>query len=918
MNINSFIFTAGGASVFIDGLPYTVAQDHINYKKIISACAQSRWDDVAELMNIKAAVAQYVRKSDDISIVDDVVLFRGEQVPALIGQRIRQLFEANLPIEPLQMFLHNLYENPSNTAINETYEFLEFGNLPITSDGHFLAYKKVRYDYTSVYDGVTDNSIGTVLSMPRRDVDDNRNRTCSHGLHFCSYDYIKHFSGERIVVLKVNPKDVVSIPADYHNTKGRACSYEVVGEVDMQHTTSTNKCRWTNAPLIDYVDRTEIVPERASESGLLGFEDASVECIDWFSEGYMTRLMHCNSTLLSTKLSNILVRGISLIRTLSPDLVDEIIACDGDDEFVENTLFADSGQFSGEQAYALGFAFSSLAELINSGLYDIENVEDVFALFADGDREERFAALAFMAIADRESEISAMFNHNEIVDNIKVNVTKDRDDWIAVLQNVVEMFYAEQSNGAVGPTRLIDPIHKMVNFMSSRLRIRQSIATNPGMIGQASSTLMRFSTGDAENKKMQVLSNAVQLIVEWVSSTSYNVDTTGIYSTRAVTGRALHITSSVADEWQQPEHGLYRLIPVTECIETNLINIDPADEDHSLLLLCVKLVIILSDMKLDVTAEQLIRDYYDPQSHASSTGTMTVDEQDLDDIQVENTFMSIGANIAFQAPTVQQFDISNHDYLLDGLELLMLNFVQIVASTEFHRDMLTKCDWTTDDAQSLCLYMACGFLYQLTSKSQMVGPIFLDEDARTDIFNFLVNLRNNHDAQELLTYACSEQMIQRIVNLSAMANYCVHDAYHTTCSTVSQEVRGAIPLSVLEADLYGLDEISKTFKHASENSRATLSMMSDRGVATTILMSVANRTDHYVDVDTDDIVKSVDVIMNKMRAAFCSLVKLRDALYTEYSREGRRGGKFPVHGPMLQLKQLAYTKGKAHARRVRF
>lgn len=76
-----------------------------------------------------------------------------------------------------------------------------------------------------------DNSVGKVLEMPRNMVDEDKNRTCSAGLHFCSYDYLAHFGGERIMVLKINPKDVVAIPADYNNSKGRTCRYEVVDEL---------------------------------------------------------------------------------------------------------------------------------------------------------------------------------------------------------------------------------------------------------------------------------------------------------------------------------------------------------------------------------------------------------------------------------------------------------------------------------------------------------------------------------------------------------------------------------------------------------------------------------------------------------------------------------------------------------------
>ena len=33
------------------------------------------------------------------------------------------------------------------------------------------------------------------------------------------------------MILKINPADVVSIPTDYNASKGRACRYEVIGEL---------------------------------------------------------------------------------------------------------------------------------------------------------------------------------------------------------------------------------------------------------------------------------------------------------------------------------------------------------------------------------------------------------------------------------------------------------------------------------------------------------------------------------------------------------------------------------------------------------------------------------------------------------------------------------------------------------------
>ncbi len=71
--------------------------------------------------------------------------------------------------------------------------------------------------------------------MPRNEVDENSEVTCSQGLHVASYSYMDHYPGERIVICKVNPKDVVAVPADYNNAKMRVSGYEVVGEVELKN-----------------------------------------------------------------------------------------------------------------------------------------------------------------------------------------------------------------------------------------------------------------------------------------------------------------------------------------------------------------------------------------------------------------------------------------------------------------------------------------------------------------------------------------------------------------------------------------------------------------------------------------------------------------------------------------------------------
>jgi hypothetical protein len=153
---------------------------------------------------------------------------------AIVAKAIKMSTEG-FDTAPLVNFIENLYQNPSKTAIDELFLFLEQSELPITPDGHFIAYKIVRNDYLDIYSVKFDNSVGAVCEMERFEVDDKRTNTCSSGLHFCSKGYLPHYgqtNDSRCMLVKINPADVVSIPNDYNNAKGRTCKYEVVGEVN--------------------------------------------------------------------------------------------------------------------------------------------------------------------------------------------------------------------------------------------------------------------------------------------------------------------------------------------------------------------------------------------------------------------------------------------------------------------------------------------------------------------------------------------------------------------------------------------------------------------------------------------------------------------------------------------------------------
>ena len=224
-----YIIQGNNVTVVIGNTPHTISKTHITYQKVIDAIKANDWDTVRDVIEPKKVVVNY--GLGRVSIKGETLYWDNIEFHNAMSTRMVQMLHDGFSIEPLVLFMENLMDNPSYRSVQELYGFLEKNNLPITPDGYFLAYKRVRDDYTDCHTGTMDNSIGKTVSMERNQVDDDQNNTCSQGLHFCSQGYLKHFGGARTIIVKINPRDVVSIPTDYDNSKGRTCKYQVIGEV---------------------------------------------------------------------------------------------------------------------------------------------------------------------------------------------------------------------------------------------------------------------------------------------------------------------------------------------------------------------------------------------------------------------------------------------------------------------------------------------------------------------------------------------------------------------------------------------------------------------------------------------------------------------------------------------------------------
>lgn len=237
-------------SCTLGGKSYVFTEETPELNAIISALIAGEEDEVMErVISPRSNLGSYLEPlTERISFDADnsKLLFDGDVVDGVLEEAIVKRYKQGYAdVEPLLHFYDNLMQNPSQESREQLFIFLSKHRLIITEDGTFLAYKGLSESLQSIHAGYgivngevsesahLDNSPGNVISIPRSKVDDDREVGCSHGLHAGSYEYARGF-GSRLVVVEINPRDVVSVPSDSNDAKLRVCRYQVLQEVDAE------------------------------------------------------------------------------------------------------------------------------------------------------------------------------------------------------------------------------------------------------------------------------------------------------------------------------------------------------------------------------------------------------------------------------------------------------------------------------------------------------------------------------------------------------------------------------------------------------------------------------------------------------------------------------------------------------------
>lgn len=266
--VTGALISPDGVTLVVDGHTTPITDSHINYTEIRSLAAARSFASIAGLLDVAGSITTFGR--GEVVVEDGVVTYKGTPTHGTITDRILAMMDEGLAVDSMLAFLENLMDNPSYRAVQELYGFLEVNDLPFTEDGCFLAYKMVRNDFSDHRTGKFDYSVGAPpATMPRNEVNEDPNQTCSAGLHVCAQSYLGMYGGGgRTILVKVNPADVVAVPTDYDNAKMRVCKHETVREVDA----STKGNALTSAVYVPeaVVDN----PALADDSNVMSFADA--------------------------------------------------------------------------------------------------------------------------------------------------------------------------------------------------------------------------------------------------------------------------------------------------------------------------------------------------------------------------------------------------------------------------------------------------------------------------------------------------------------------------------------------------------------------------------------------------------------------------------------------------------------------
>lgn len=200
--------------------------------QVIYHVQNEEYEEIIAMIDMGETIRSYT--AGHLTVCGDSVMFNGFVLDKRINDRIvKACRESRGDLQNIVEMFSKLIQHNDTRIIEELYDFIAHNDIEIDKDGDLIAWKVISEDWKDCRTNTIDNSIGAEPEMPRSMVNNDKNQTCSTGLHVCAKSYISYYKslGDRVVKVKLNPVDVVSVPVDYSGAKLRCCKYKVLEEV---------------------------------------------------------------------------------------------------------------------------------------------------------------------------------------------------------------------------------------------------------------------------------------------------------------------------------------------------------------------------------------------------------------------------------------------------------------------------------------------------------------------------------------------------------------------------------------------------------------------------------------------------------------------------------------------------------------
>jgi len=233
-----YTITQNNITVFVSGQVIKLPNTHSGFAALAEHLQKPAHDAalIQQLADKRVALSRLL--AGKVTLIGNTVYYDGAPVRSALSDRLITLTDAGHDASPWAFFMDKIGQNPSDNSRERLFEFIDRWETPLTPDGDFIAFKGVNNDYSSSRTGTDGlkvyNRPGDIVTLDRDKCVEDPDITCAAGLHACASHYLDSFWGTqyRVIALKINPTDVVSIPTDYNLSKMRVCRYEVLGDID--------------------------------------------------------------------------------------------------------------------------------------------------------------------------------------------------------------------------------------------------------------------------------------------------------------------------------------------------------------------------------------------------------------------------------------------------------------------------------------------------------------------------------------------------------------------------------------------------------------------------------------------------------------------------------------------------------------